>query len=55
MLILQRAGPKLFSRTMGFHWILPPFISELLEATSSEVMGPKSSVKPQKQLTINPP
>lgn len=49
-----KVGPKPFSRAMGFHWILHPVVSKLLEETSSEPMGPNSGGKPQKQLTVKP-
>lgn len=47
-------GSKPSSRAMGFHWILQPVVSKLLEETSSKPMGPNSCGKPQKQLTIKP-
>lgn len=49
-----KVGPKPFSRAMGFHWILHPVVSKLLEETSSTPVGPNSRRKPQKQLTIKP-
>jgi len=49
-----KVGEKPFSRAMGFHWILHPVVSKLLEETSSKPMGLNSRRKSQKQLTIKP-
>lgn len=47
-----KVSPKPFSRAMGFHWILHPLVSKILEETSPKLMN--SHRKPQKQLTIKP-